>query len=689
MSGKQYTSIGKLARRGANLPILPSGATMRSLYHTGSNIGPNMGQSFRQASRRNSAPRGGNPVQRISASSTSGPATSGPSNLLHKNKLRKVIGVKKTLVNQMQGMVRNPGSEKQVGPYKIYGKTRLFSSSSSLQGQSPGPIARRWMSSEQQVQRKQLRYEDDDEESDETDPNMGHRYTASLSATQKRFHMSHYNRAPSLKAAKDISQSIQEGLMVVDSEVREMINCDPAKNNVREFPDQPRSTKGDPLRGWNRPSNLKHLSNIAVIADQEKENPKPTISPRTQPDDQVNPRLVKPRRRRQMLLARVATNQLAPEATGAARNKDSKNPKSSISLNQNVAMTQLSGIYSNKQIPQNNKVSEWRNEARPTMNNQEPKPQPQPIDDGFDLMDVSLARSVKPDITGARVLNQPLVEDAPQPVHITPQTQTPTATNASSLRYDQPKAEREFLERIIFNGTRIERGRNPRMDELHYEPSIDLDPIQRSGLISASQQVINKKFAGYRQSLSGNRDAVKYNRVSRQVVDPVDPIPQLYSKAVTEMRDALPAALKRDSVPRRTELARIATPTFTGSFRRFERTQKEPEKTVKSEKSEKESEKDPMCLRATKSYMPPPSGSKKVSKKTSWESVPREQLARTKPLLSSKITVGEKRNAKRSEVFPTDPQEDDIRMPKNYSKESAVQRLGKPYSRSHRANNSY
>ncbi|KPU80802.1 uncharacterized protein Dana_GF27325 [Drosophila ananassae] len=682
MNGKQYTSIGKLARRGANLPILPSGATMRSLYHTGSNMGPNMGQSFRQASRRNSAARS-NPVQRINASSTSGPTTSGSTNLLHKNKLRKVIGVKKTLVNQMQGMVRNPGPEKQVGPYKIYGKTRLFSSSSSLQGQSPGPIARRWMSSEQQVQRKQLRYEeDDDEEFEEADLNMedsSHRYPASLSATQRRFQMSHYNRGPALKAAQDISRSIQDELMVVDSDVRDMLNCDPTKNNVREFNDQPRSTKGDPLRGWNRPGNLKHLSDIAVIGDQEKENPKPKISPRTLPDDQES-RLTKPRRRRQMVVGRVTTNQFAPEATGVARNKDTKNPKTSVPMNQNMALAQLGGIYSdrNRPIPQNNKISDWRNEARPTMNKQEPKPQQ--IDDEFVLMDVALARSVKPDITGARGINQPEVEEQ------TPPPPPPIASNVSSLRYDQPKAEKDFLERIIFNGSRNERGGNPRLDELHYEPSIDLDLIQRSGLISASQHVINKKFAGYRQSLSGNRDAVKYNRASRQVVDPVDPIPQLYSKAVIEMRDSLPAALKRDAAPRRTEVARIATPTFTGRFRRFERTQKEPEKT---EKSEKESDKDPRLLRATKSYMPPPRGSKKVSKKTSWESVPREQLARTKPVISPKITVGERRDAKRSEVFPTDPQEDDIKMPKNYSKESAVQRLGKPYSRSHRANNSY
>ncbi|XP_070138332.1 uncharacterized protein [Drosophila bipectinata] len=664
MSGKQYTSACKLAQRGANLPLLPSGGSMRSLYHTGSQIGTNMGKSLRQAGRRHSVTS--DLMQRTNASSPSGPSTSGAYIQLGRNKVRKVIGVKKTLVNQMQGMVRHPEPAKKVGPYKIYGKTRLFSAASSLQSNSPGPIARRWMSSEQQVKRKQLRNVEDDEDSESHTYKTSHRYSASLSATQQRYQRSTYNQT-ALKAALDISRSIQDELMVVDSQVKDMLNSNPTRHNVPDnYNDQPRPANTDPLRGWNRPGNLKHLSDIAVVTEPEKEDRKPAVSARTPMDE----RLVKPLRRRMCVVGRAVPLQLA-EASGSSKGDENQSlAKTSVGLNPNLAFAQLGGMYDKT------RMSKLRNEARPTMHRQV---KPQPSDNDFGLMDVALARAVTPDITVASSLKEPQVkEEVPPPRSEATETYSP---------YRQPKAEKDFLQKIMFSGPRTKREGMPRLDELHYEPSIDLDPILGSGQISASQQVINKKFAGYRQSLGGFRDAVKFHRASRQVVDPVDPIPQLYSKALTEKREPISSAMRRaGDVPKRTENVRVATPTFAGRCRRLERTKVEA-------KPEKQGDQDPKSLRASKSYMSAPRGegstSKRVAKHTSLVSVPREQLARTKPVVSSGMLIGERRGVKRAEGHSVDAQEDDIKMPRTYSKESAVQRLGKPYSRSDRANNSY
>lgn len=139
--------------------------------------------------------------------------------------LSKVIGVKKTLVNQMQGMVQRIrphvrsqslllSQKNNSSKYRIYGQTRLFSSKSSLASSSAMLHS---TSSRQLPQLQRRRF---------SHASYQPRALPQGSVVQQRYsqlgHM--YDRRKG-EMAKDISRSIQSELMDVDLTTKRLISC--------------------------------------------------------------------------------------------------------------------------------------------------------------------------------------------------------------------------------------------------------------------------------------------------------------------------------------------------------------------------------------------------------------------------------------------------------------------------------
>ncbi|XP_016962393.1 uncharacterized protein LOC108032881 [Drosophila biarmipes] len=570
-------SLGKLAQRGASLQ-------MRCFYHTCGR--PFVVQSMGQLNQ------------------WSRPAQAQPDNF-ERSRVRKIVGVKKTLVNQMQGMAHSLGPSK-VAPYKIYGKTRLFSSSSNLHGRS----------------QHQEQEEDEEEYSDQED--LPPQTKASLSATQRRYKQaSGFGKGMASQAARDISQSIQEELMVVDAETRDMLNCDPGRQAVRDFREQmtqrPRNQPVDPMQGWKHPRPLKNLSNPSASGGSVSgSNSASGAQSEGQEDRQMRPR------RRQMVMGHTTRNREALTKAPPPLTQFSSGPR-----------------FEMHTPNAKDRISEQRSELRPQTSWHRPKAAVEEKPEDL-LMDVSLVRAVRPDITVARGLKK-------------------SAANAAEPDswYEQPKAEREFLKQAFLGGGRSRRkAGQPRLDELHY------DGTDNSVQISASQQVINQKYAGFRRSARGNQ---------KQVVESVNPTPQLNQRprAMSEPRDTR----RRRGIARQ-GVDRQAAPRFFGGHRESaaaERLHDEDEDDARDEPS------------ASKpSNWPSPSHSLLKMTSRSDSRLEADSKARGRSVL------GEKRGPKKPVATEAPVEHNDIGMPPGYRKESAVQRLGsvsaKHYSR---AFNSY
>ncbi|XP_017082153.1 uncharacterized protein LOC108115286 [Drosophila eugracilis] len=571
-------SLGKLAQRGVSLQISPLATSMRTFYHTGRR--PYTAQSLGQLNQWSR--------QRQPDS-------------FERSQMRNIAGVKKPLVNQMKGMSTSIASSK-VDPYKIYDKTRLFSFSSSLNSRA----------------QHQEQEEDEGEYSDQE--SMPPNSTASLSATQRR-----YNQAAGIgkgmaqQAARDISQSIQEELMVVDCETRDMLNCDPGRKRVRNYHDQMTNRQqngpSDPMQGWKHPRSLKYLSNISA-SDKEissSSNSSSGSSPEEQIDRQVRPR------RRQMVMGHVSRNRDALTNAALASPQFSSEPS-----------------YEMYTSTAKEKFSEQRSEPRPQTGWHSPKRavEENPEDQ---LMDVSLVRAVRPDVTVARGLQK--FEEEP--------------AESSSL-YEQPKSERDFLKKAILGGSRDRRNSGQvRMDELRY------DSAANAAQISASQQVINHKYSGFRSSAQGNQ---------KQIVESVNPTPQLktYRRAVSEPRD-----MRRRRGSARQSVERQPAPRFFGEHRRPDEDEDEDEPRDRAN--------------LYKSNWPSPNHSLLQMSSRSDSILESESKGRERNVM------GEKRGPKKatSPEYPVG-QNNDIGMPTEYRKQSAVQRLGNASSKhTSRAFNSY
>ncbi|EDV47861.1 uncharacterized protein LOC6552385 [Drosophila erecta] len=559
-------SLGKLARRGASLQITQLAATMRSLYHTRSR--PCVAQSMGQLCQR------------------SKPAAQ-PCNF-ERGRVRKIAGVKKTVANQMQGMGPSLGHAK-VAPYKIYGKTRLFSSASSLNSRL-----------------QHLAQEEDGEEYSVQEAQPPHT-TASLSATQRRYNQAAgLGKGMAMQTAKDISQSIQEELMVVDADTRDMLNCDPSRKALRDYHDQmaQRSKNSvDPMQGWKHPKNLKYLSNLPAESSAS--------SPAAQPEEEAQ-RQVRPRRR-QMVMGH------------AIRNLDAiSNPPLQLGSGPGPRFE----MYTSNAKEM---FSEQRSELRPQTSWHSPKPAAEDSSED-QLMDVSMVRPERPDITVARATWKP-VQDAPE----------------SDSWYEQPKAEREFLKQTFLGGAKSRRKMGQsQLDELHYEAT------DNAAQISASQQVINQKYAGFRKSARGNQ---------KQIIESVNPTPQLkpHQRAMSEPRDT-----RRRRGTAKQGVERQAAPRFFGGNR----------KPAAEDQDDEEDSRESNWPSPSNSLLP-----------TSSRSDPRLQ---TESRTRGRSVMGEKRGPKKSPAAEAAVEHDEIAMPPGYKKQSAVQRLGSASSKyNSRAFNSY
>ncbi|XP_052849473.1 uncharacterized protein LOC128260468 [Drosophila gunungcola] len=557
-------SLGKLAQRGASLQISPLATTMRSFHHSRSRptVVPIMGQ--------------------LSMGQRIKPDDNG--------RVRKIVGVKKSLVNQMQGMAPSLGPSKVASPYK----TRLFSSSSSLHSRSL---------------QQQQQEEDEEEYSDPESlpPNT----TASLSATQRGYNRAEgFGKGMAMQAARDISRSIQEELMVVDADTRHMLNCGPSRQALRNYHEQMAhraKAPGDPMTGWKHPRPLKHLATAAVSSAGEGSSSSSSYTGGsvTQPEvAQPMDRQVRPRRR-QMVIAHAGRNrehlaQLPP-------------------LN---APPKFELYASNAR----EKFSEQRTELRPPTSWHSPKEAVEQKPEDL-LMDVALARAVRPDITVARGVQRSGEESATE----------------SDSWYEQPAAERELLKQAILGGGRS------RLDALHYEAA------DNAAQISASQQVINQKYAGFRRTARGNQ-----KQMIRQIVEPVNPTPQLKpsARAMSEPRDS---RKRWGSVRQGT--GRQATPKFFAN-------EGEPRNAGEDEDG---------------SSWPPPHNTQFQMATRSETRLESEQEGR------GRNEMGEKRGAQKTVANEAPVEHNDIGMPEGYKRESAVQRLGSTQHSKHssRALNSY
>lgn len=563
MSTHQY-SLGRLARRGFSLRMNPLAGTLQRLYHTRSR--PCVAQSVSQVGERSKP-------------------TLQPYDF-DRSRVRKIAGERKTLVDQVRGMSTSLGHAKLV-PQKMYGKTRLFSSGSTLYSRL-----------------QHLEQQNEEYSSRESQPTHT---TASLSATQQRYNQAAgFGKGMAIQTAKDISQSIQEELMVVDADTRDMLTCDTSRKAMRDYHDHmaKRSKNSvDPMQGWKHPKNLKYLSDIPADSS--------TSSQAAQHDDEAQ-RQMRPRRR-QMVMGH------------AIRNFDAlANPPLHLGTGPRYEMYTSNA----KEM-----FSEHRSELRPQTSWHKPKPaaEDKPEDQ---LMDVSMIRPERPDITVARGLwkNE---EDTPEP----------------DSWYEQPKAEREFLKQAFLGGAKSRRkvGQS-QLDELYHESS------DNAAQISASQQVIKQKYAGFRGSARGNQ---------KQIVESVNPTPQLkpHQRTFPEPRDK---RKRRGTANQAVE--RQAAPRFYAG---------NSQPAAKEDEDNKEGN-------SRESNWPSPSNSVLPSSSRSESRLQTERRARGQGVM------GERRTTKNSMETETAAEDSDIAMSPGYKKESAVQRLGKAASRHNsRAFNSY
>ncbi|XP_020799353.1 uncharacterized protein LOC110177126 [Drosophila serrata] len=611
-------NLGKIAQSSAKIYICPMPSTIRCFYHSTSTT----------ATQVKVAPKG-----TVKAS----------------EKPRKVIGVKKTMVNQMQGMVHSPDAPKEQ-PYKIYGKTRMFSSTSSLQSQSGSSISRRWMSSGLKKKKQQQQWDEDSK------PEAISRSSrTNLSATQRRYNQSMcFGRGLATQAAREISRSIQEELMVVDAETRDMINCNPGRQEKR---DQGQGTF-DPMQGWNHPRPYKPITGVSEILPEV-----------------LDARQNRPRRRQ------LVVDHANHAANVAARSRESlAKTQRPQHLNPKAKIGQLSSMYSFN-------VQERVSDPRPTPSCFLPQSVDEKDSDDS-LMDVSIARGMRTDFTKGRGISK--TEE--------------TEEEPNSL-YEQPLAEREFLKRAFLGGTGGSRhASQSRMDELHYESSAGVG--SNEALMSASRQVINQKFAGFQQLTGTQRWRAPH------LVASVNPTPQLTSRAVGEARGSVLKQGKRRFAVR-SSAERVPTPNFYGGFGEVDKsTPKETEDRNRvddcdestgeswNRQQEQEGPKDVKSSEAIRQSRVmasgPPRHRSMYEMSTQDKEFEGQQLEMKMRNRNASVvgrmttTKGEKRDLRLTKKQDYEP-ENDIKMPLVYEKQSAVQRLSPTIPAQHgtRAHNSY
>lgn len=538
-------------------------------------------------------------------------------------RISKMIGLKKTLVNQMQGMVQKPRSKLNVATtngtgYHIYGKTKLFSSTSSLQGRgtansSSSAIAKlacaspsamlhkRFLSvssgrQHQQLQQQQLQ--------------------ANNSVAQQRYHQfGEMQEKRNGELARDISRAIQSELMDVDANTKRLISCANARqehtsydqageDHDEQLQHKQQQQKYKKFEGWNHPRAPKPVE------------VKPT-------DDLV--KQCKPLRRK-------LTNIRYKDDI----NEPAKNQLAQPSLQSRKLQAQLGELYAST--------------AKECVSEQRYKPQ-------RNLSSSSNA--------SAQLHNDKLDEDQLMAI---PSGARKTLDATENL-YKQTHSERDYIERNILKAERDEAGEGAggaagRMDKLHYQSKM------AANLMSASQRVINKQFEGYRNQLGvDSRNKSKQIMLAKNIVQSVNPTPLTKtitqppapktrlmaasrqaaannSKYIKSKKHATDAALPH-FLPKNMSKKNMGKPVHTKSLTLQKQDKLELEKT----------------MRATSSG---PGWNAHNSQQQS------KQFSHAK-----QMQMGERRDDfKQSEDFRANMR-NDVPMPTEYTKESAVQRLGK------------
>ncbi|XP_017846740.1 uncharacterized protein LOC108602916 [Drosophila busckii] len=371
---------------------------------------------------------------------------SGASSADSPTRLSKVIGVKKTLVNQIQGMAQSPrhpfkrsishGLAGGSGSgYKIYGQTQLFSSMSSLhttshgarQSLSLGHAQRRFLSS---GTRQSLR---------------------SSGSMQQRYHQigSMYEQKNGV-VARNISRSIQSELMDIDPSIKRLISCVRLKSDENAHDNAQQSMKShiDPFQGWNHPSlTLKQMG------------PPPELN-----DDVTADKF----RQRKPLRRKIANIRFRDGSREALRPQFAQVPA-------RRASSQLGELY-------------IKTAKQHETSSSSPPPQ-------------RYAQSSKSQSPRADAEHMHLEDEDDQP----PPLMLPSKAKLceAAERYTQPSTEREFIERTILKDQEAGAAGSGRMDELHYQSKM------AANLISASQRVINKQYEGYRNQSADSRTQAK------------------------------------------------------------------------------------------------------------------------------------------------------------------------------------
>ncbi|XP_060646354.1 uncharacterized protein LOC132784621 [Drosophila nasuta] len=494
-------------------------------------------------------------------------------------RVSKLIGVKKTLVNQMQGMSQKSRPKGKLrslmqpmsSKYSIYGQTTLFSSMSSLPGSSsvsPSLSHRRGMSS------------------------FGQQNATRYIVHQRYHQASKFQEKLNEDIARDISLSIKAELMDVDTDTKRLISC--ARSKYQAATQKAASTAvvgesdgGEQLekQRYKQPRAMKVPNSPLNIADDLMKQSKP-------------------------LRRKTANVRYKDEARAA--NLASQLHLSLPSLTSRKLQTQWGELFAKTSMERTNsnrssnrhQMQLQQQPKKLRQQQQQEKLDDDEDDDGDDLMHVPAVNSLKKNTKEMAANKAAAAED------------NDCDFDNNRDRYMQTNTERDFLDRNIFSSKRGEDVDSSRMDEQNYQSKT------AANLMSASQRIINKQYAGYR-----NKPQV---HLIKHVAQPVNPSPTV-KKTTRPSSRSKGIARSKESV------------TGPNATQVWKRQKSEPAKSMDDQYLGK---KLAPFWNGNDSQSPSP----------------------------SKIQMGEKRQEFKDDGF-VDMLQNDMALPVEYSKESAVQRL--------------
>ncbi|KRG00120.1 uncharacterized protein Dwil_GK26801 [Drosophila willistoni] len=455
MIRNQKTKITKLAQQGAQVQLQQTGSitdTMRRFCEESKSwtSPPAAAASPAATSMPFNPPR----VSQRTVKTKMGPM----------EKAKKLIGIKKTLVNQLRGLKNTAASNLALRKtYKVLGETRHFSSSSSMLARCPSSLVvidpRRCLSLQHKLMAKhQLAVKEQQQQQQYPYRSITQ---ATTSATQRGFNQGYNHHADVVgQMAKEIGDAIKEELMVIDDNTKQIL-----KYNGNEFLNRQKSTDSfsyDPLHGWNHPRALNSLMRCeGVTAPANAANA----------IDEEIARRAKPRQRRQLY-----KNFKIKSSDGLSEGKVDQ-------MQSSPTNERLSDFrYGNRKMSATNTTISYQQENR--------------------------------------LLNKPS--------KTTMRTPREEKEDPEMDRYKQPQAERQFLEKTIMrkmdkadSHMRLDDIYYPKFGPAGGEARTG---VASPGAESAAQRVISKQIVDV---LSQTGNIKKRGKLARHTVDFVDPVPKL------------------------------------------------------------------------------------------------------------------------------------------------------------------